>query len=289
MRPINLTEPMPARVAIHQVSQWPLWMLAFRPFFLGGGLLAFLSVGYWLLILTGHASWHLSIPATLWHAHEMLFGFAATVAVGFILTAAQTWTGKASIKSVPDRFSFSMTIEQKGQQAAALNAAIVDRTSTIIQALLAMGIDKKAIQSLQVQFNPWIEYANNKREQKGFILNRTITVTLKDLTHYQQAIDAVLALGVSNINQFNFASSQASENYQMALNQALINAKQKASNMANVMGLKIDEVISISEHSMGRAEPMVLQSRQIKAADSYQPGEMSTHARVKVVFALKNS
>ena len=198
-------------------------------------------------------------------------------------------SGKASIKSVPDRFSFSMTIEQKGQQAAALNAAIVDRTSTIIQALLAMGIDKKAIQSLQVQFNPWIEYANNKREQKGFILNRTITVTLKDLTHYQQAIDAVLALGVSNINQFNFASSQASENYQMALNQALINAKQKASNMANVMGLKIDEVISISEHSMGRAEPMVLQSRQIKAADSYQPGEMSTHAGVKVVFALKNS
>ncbi|MBH0027058.1 MULTISPECIES: NnrS family protein [unclassified Pseudoalteromonas] len=97
MRPINLTEPMAARVAIHQVSQWPLWMLAFRPFFLGGGLLAFLSVGYWLLILTGYASWHLSMPATLWHAHEMLFGFAGVVAVGFLLTAAQTWTGVPSI------------------------------------------------------------------------------------------------------------------------------------------------------------------------------------------------
>ena len=97
MRPINLTEPMAARVAIHQVSQWPLWMLAFRPFFLGGGLLAFLSVGYWLLILTGYASWHLSMPATLWHAHEMLFGFAGIVAVGFLLTAAQTWTGVPSI------------------------------------------------------------------------------------------------------------------------------------------------------------------------------------------------
>ena len=30
----------------------------------------------------------------------MLFGFAATVAVGFILTAAQTWTGKSSIKGL---------------------------------------------------------------------------------------------------------------------------------------------------------------------------------------------
>ncbi|MFM9577826.1 NnrS family protein, partial [Streptomyces turgidiscabies] len=37
------------------------------------------------------------MPATLWHAHEMLFGFAGAVAVGFLLTAAQTWTGVASI------------------------------------------------------------------------------------------------------------------------------------------------------------------------------------------------
>ncbi|MDO6548515.1 NnrS family protein [Pseudoalteromonas carrageenovora] len=97
MRPLNLTEPMPAHIAIHHVTKWPLWMLAFRPYFLAGGLLAFFSIGYWLLILTGHASWHLTMPATLWHAHEMLFGFAGVVAVGFLLTAAQTWTGVGSI------------------------------------------------------------------------------------------------------------------------------------------------------------------------------------------------
>ena len=97
MRPINLTEPMPEKVRIYHVTQWPLWMLAFRPYFLGAGLLAFFSIAYWLLILTGHASWGLTMPATLWHAHEMMFGFAGAVAVGFLLTAAQTWTGVASI------------------------------------------------------------------------------------------------------------------------------------------------------------------------------------------------
>ena len=97
MRPINLTEPIADKVRFYQVSQWPLWMLAFRPYFLAAGLLAVLSISYWLLILTGYASWSLSIPATLWHAHEMMFGFAGAVAVGFLLTAAQTWTGMASI------------------------------------------------------------------------------------------------------------------------------------------------------------------------------------------------
>lgn len=97
MQPINLTEPVPARIKFYQVNQWPLWMLAFRPYFLAGGLLAFFSIGYWLLILTGHVSWGLSMPATLWHAHEMMFGFAGAVAVGFLLTAAQTWTGVPSL------------------------------------------------------------------------------------------------------------------------------------------------------------------------------------------------
>lgn len=97
MRPINVTESMSEQVHFYQVSQWPLWMLAFRPYFLAAGMLAVLSIGYWLLILTGHASWQLAIPATLWHAHEKMFGFAGAVTVGFLLTAAQTWTGVASI------------------------------------------------------------------------------------------------------------------------------------------------------------------------------------------------
>lgn len=97
MRPINLTEPAAENVRFYQISQWPIWNLAFRPAFLGAGLLALFSIGYWLLILTGYANWQLSMPATLWHAHEMMFGFAGFVAVGFLLTAAQTWTGVPSI------------------------------------------------------------------------------------------------------------------------------------------------------------------------------------------------
>ena len=34
-----------------------------------------------------------SIPGIQWHAHEMIFGFATTVIVGFALTAVRSWTG----------------------------------------------------------------------------------------------------------------------------------------------------------------------------------------------------
>ena len=46
MKVINLTEPMPTKIKFYQLSQWPLWALAFRPFFLAAGALAvFLVLG----------------------------------------------------------------------------------------------------------------------------------------------------------------------------------------------------------------------------------------------------
>lgn len=197
-------------------------------------------------------------------------------------------SGEGNVLSVPDRFSFSLSIEQKGEKASELNKAIVEKTQNVLNALLKIGIDKKAIQSLQVQFNPWVEYNGKSREQKGFILTRQVTVTLKTLAQYEQSIDAVLKLGVSNINQFSFTDSQTAENYQAALTQALLNARQRATSMAKTLDLKLAGVISISEHSSGQAAPIAMQTRQFQASESYQPGEMSTTARVKVIFALQD-
>ena len=71
---------------------WAPFALGFRPFFLAAGLYAVLMMALWLLVLNGAV-----IPGELlplvWHGHEMVFGFAVSVIAGFLLTAAQNWTG----------------------------------------------------------------------------------------------------------------------------------------------------------------------------------------------------
>mgnify|MGYP000480589245 CR=1 FL=1 len=197
--------------------------------------------------------------------------------------------GVGHVLSVPDRFSFSLTIEQKGEVAAELNKIIAKKTSAVVQTLLKIGVEQKAIQSLQVRFSPWIKYGSKTREQEGFILSRKINVTVKNLALYEQAIDKVLSLGVSNINQFSFTNSHADEHYQQALTRALVNAKQRATDMATVLDLKLAGVISILEQSSAEVSPVMLRSSHIQqASQGYQAGEMSTQARVKVIFALQD-
>ncbi|WP_299493076.1 NnrS family protein [uncultured Shewanella sp.] len=98
---INLTEPASINNKGRFSANAPLWMLAFRPFFLGGSLVALFGISYWTLVLSGAVTWSLNLPPNVWHAHEMMFGFASVIAMGFLLTAAQTWTGVSSISGTP--------------------------------------------------------------------------------------------------------------------------------------------------------------------------------------------
>ena len=80
----------------------PLLRLAFRPFFLLGSLLAFLAIPLWLhAFLGGAGNWQPVGGWLAWHRHELVFGFAGAIIVGFLLTAVQTWTGRPSISGKP--------------------------------------------------------------------------------------------------------------------------------------------------------------------------------------------
>ncbi|MEX3007849.1 NnrS family protein [Hoeflea sp. TYP-13] len=75
----------------------------FRIFFLAAGLFAVFSVTLWEGWLGIHATGGLvtsmpfAPPPHLWHAHEMIFGYASAALGGFFLTAVPNWTGaKAS-------------------------------------------------------------------------------------------------------------------------------------------------------------------------------------------------
>ena len=66
-----------------------LLALGFRPLYLLAGVYAALGVPLWAL---QYAGW-LPHADALWHAHEMLFGYAFAVIAGFLLTAVRNWTG----------------------------------------------------------------------------------------------------------------------------------------------------------------------------------------------------
>jgi uncharacterized protein involved in response to NO len=78
-----------------------IWGYGFRPFFLGAGLFAALIIPWW----AGALAWGLPLETawspSLWHGHEMLFGFIGAAIAGFLLTAVPSWTGERGFAGWP--------------------------------------------------------------------------------------------------------------------------------------------------------------------------------------------
>ncbi len=71
-----------------------LFALGFRPFFLLTGVAALVLVPALAIGLATGSAPRGGLPLTLWHGHEMLFGFVAAAIAGFLLTTVPTWTGQ---------------------------------------------------------------------------------------------------------------------------------------------------------------------------------------------------
>lgn len=75
-------------------AAWALFDLGFRPFYLLAALLAATSLPLWVAQYFGVVPTVGELPGLVWHAHEMVFGFAIAVITGFLFTAVRNWTGQ---------------------------------------------------------------------------------------------------------------------------------------------------------------------------------------------------
>ena len=78
-----------------------LFAYGFRSQFLLAGLAAVVLIPLWALSFVWGIDIGTGWPPTLWHAHEMLFGFITCAIAGFMLTAVPSWTGQKGFAGSP--------------------------------------------------------------------------------------------------------------------------------------------------------------------------------------------
>ena len=78
-----------------------VFQLGFRPFYLLASVFAIAAMIVWLRAFAGYSDTGVYLSGMVWHSHEMLFGFAAAIIAGFLLTAVKSWTGLATPTGLP--------------------------------------------------------------------------------------------------------------------------------------------------------------------------------------------
>jgi uncharacterized protein involved in response to NO len=110
----------------------------FRPFFLLGSIFAGCAILAWLPMFYGELKVSTAFVPRDWHVHEMIFGYAAAVVTGFLLTAVPNWTGRLPVQG--GSLTVLLALWVAGRIAVLLSASIGWTVAAVIDLAFLAGV-----------------------------------------------------------------------------------------------------------------------------------------------------
>ncbi|AZG33506.1 MULTISPECIES: oxidative stress defense protein [Shewanella] len=199
--------------------------------------------------------------------------------------------GTSTIEAPADMAIINVQVSIEADSAKAAKDKADDAVSQFMQRLLNAGIDKKHIQSANLQLNPQYSYVQNEpRKLTGYSANRQMTVTVMDLNSLNELLDSALVEGINNVNNIELKSSQEAQIIAQARQAAINDAKQKAQSLAKGFGEQIAGVWEVRYFPQQSHQPEMYRASMKMNADvaqTYQQGQVTISDRIEVVFRLK--
>lgn len=218
--------------------------------------------------------------------------------------------GKGAVLTAPDSFTLSVQVKERGMVAQKVKSIVDSKSSQIVSMLRKHGIAEKQITSSQLSLYPIFQkpsvivndsYVRNKKENTitkvthgnkdkqvlVYDVSRTIEIDFHDTNKYDVLLDRLVKLGVTNISPLQKKVKDSERYYQQAMVAAIADAKQKAKLMAEQLGVKVGQVISIKESSSYHA-PARFRMEAMASAPTFKSnfGENEITAQVVVVFSV---
>lgn len=207
-----------------------------------------------------------------------------------------TVVGEGNVKIKPDVAQANIGVEvmQPSVKEASKEAEVVMKA--ILATLKEQGIADKDIQTSG--YSIWLDRPYGPEgmpsDEPIYHLNNNVTVTIRDLDTVGGVLDAVIEAGANNIYGITFSLDDPSQVESQAREKAVADAKAKAQELAELNGLKVGEVISVSEVVGGAGGFYMSNFREASALASMgggggpiSPGELSLNLQLEIVYSVQ--
>ncbi len=217
---------------------------------------------------------------------------AAPTVPGTAVTAAPERSisvhGVGLVEATPDKVTISLGVENKATTAARALQDNSARANELIAVLKAKGVADKDVQTNNLSVSP--QYDNAGRRIMGYVVNNSVTATLRDVKGAGALIDA--AAGVAGdairVNSLQFGISDTAPGTTRARTAAVQDARKQAEQLATAAGVKLGRLRLIQSSSSTPPQPFYAEQARAKADSApIEVGSQQISVDVDMVFDLE--
>lgn len=239
---------------------------------------------------------------------QLNYALVLTLAALLCLPAAQaddleqprqiSVTGEGTAAIAPDMAILSLTVMRDAGTAREALSENSNAMAKIIAAMKSSGIASRDLQTSGLNIQPRYSYPQRNtpgemRKLIGYEVRNSLTVRVRDLTKVGAILDQSVTLGVNEGGNIVFDNDDPGQALREARVSAVRDAREKAETLAMAAGVKLGEVVQISEQSYAnRPTQLAVRGARMMAAEAdsvpVEGGENSYRVNVHMTFAIED-
>lgn len=196
-------------------------------------------------------------------------------------------TGEAKVSTAPDQAVITLGAITENISLTAAQTENAKTVSSIIDALLKLNIPQEHIQTTHYSITPQYNYEDGKQIFRNYNVTHLLEITTDNISQTGVIIDAAVNHGANSVSNIQFLVAHPELLYNKALSQAILNSQQKATVVAETLGVTLNTIPQQVQEISQPPGPSPYQPKLYAQSTTtpIQPGELNITAVVKTVYS----
>jgi uncharacterized protein YggE len=199
-----------------------------------------------------------------------------------------TVVGSGHVQGVPDTLTADVGIEFTARDVTGAMDQTNSRQQSVIDALANAGVDRKDISTTDVSLQP--QFDNAGGTITGYRAANSIRVKIHPAGTASRLLAVIVGTGgdATRINSVSYSIADDSQLVKDARAHAFADAKDRAAQYAQLSGLGLGKILSVSEASGGASPTGMPAPRSgMQASVPLEPGQQTVSFSVTAVWELR--
>jgi uncharacterized protein len=211
-----------------------------------------------------------------------------------------TFTGTGEVSAVADVATFNFTVTKEAKTVKEAQELVEEVINGAVDVLDDADVDEKDIKterySVQPQYD-WVTkngFRNSERVFKGYQVSQFTSVKVREIDNSGDLLGKIGELGITNIGSLSFEIDDPDELKREARQLAIEEAKDKAKELADDLGVDLVRIVSFHENENGYyPQPMYakVESMAVSSDSSVEPtlsvGEEEIKVSVSITYEIR--
>lgn len=201
-------------------------------------------------------------------------------------------TGEGSIVVPPDTVVVTLGVQTRGFEVGPAVAENNRTAEMVIQAVTDLGVAPEDVQTsaFSIWTQPRYDEFGNVTEEVTYIVDNTVTITLRDVAALGTLLGDTLASGANSVQSVTYSLANPSAALEPARTAALDNAQRQAEQLATASGVTLGPILTVVESTGGTPPGLPFYGGQEAPAASdvpTAPGTLEYAVQLSVTYGIR--